>query len=196
MIFTSSEKNLLNNKDFVQFLEASVQRAFINLSSFCHFNSILCSSLSQFSGNNCCCFTTAYLYKLQVLLLQLDSVKCHNNKAYTVFFRISPNFLDCTMNIEIILTWVKIIDWISIYVKTLEILQWDCLGIHPNLIAKGSQNCVRMMLIYTLEDPLSIRLFRNRQPPTPDRWKEPGGHFRAGEKSHNGRDWKAPLNVI
>lgn len=104
MIFTSSEKNLLNNKDLVQFLEASVQRAFINLSSFCHFNSILCSSVSQFSGNNYFIFTIACLYKLLVFLLQLDSVKCRNNKAYTVLFRVSPNFLDCTINIKVILT--------------------------------------------------------------------------------------------
>lgn len=101
-IFMAAEKNLLNNEDLVHFFVGC--GTFMKLSSFCCIKSVLWNRVSQFSEDNYCFLTTTCLYELLVLLLQLDSVKCHMNKVYTVMFRISLYFLDCAISIKIILT--------------------------------------------------------------------------------------------
>lgn len=88
-------------KAWYSFLEALVQRTFIKLPSFCHFKSILWNRVSKVSEK--LLFFQHSLLIQAAVLLQLNSVKCHMNKAYTVMFRISPNFLDCAIKIKIIL---------------------------------------------------------------------------------------------
>lgn len=63
-IFVSAEKNLVDKEDLVHFLEA-----FIKLSSFCHFKSVLWNRVSRYSGGNYSFLITTWFCELLVLVL-------------------------------------------------------------------------------------------------------------------------------